>query len=367
MISSAGQNTISQATLNSVRLWLPPLNEQKRIVAKLDALQARAHAAKQALDAISPLLEKFRQSVLAAAFRGDLTREWRARNPDVEPASELLARIRAERRRRWEEANPRKKYVEPEPVDTSELPELPEGWCWASWKDVGWCQNGRAFPSEEYGETGVKLLRPGNLHVSGHVFWTDDNTRRMPESWAQRYPEFIVGSNELVMNLTAQSLKDEFLGRVCLTGPDERCLLNQRIARLTPVLLGAEFCLVLFKSPVFRRYVDSGLNTGSLIQHIFTTQVNDFVFPLPPQEEHAPLVSAIRSSLELVNRVDDSVVSAASQLKDLRRSTLAKAFRGELVPQDPNDEPASVLLERIHAERAASEGNGKKARARARK
>ncbi len=106
---------------------LPPLNEQKRIVAKLEAVQARAEGAKAALDAVGGLLEKFRQSVLAAAFRGDLTREWRAQNPNTEPASALLARIRAERRQRWAAANPKKKYVEPEPVDATNLPELPGG------------------------------------------------------------------------------------------------------------------------------------------------------------------------------------------------------------------------------------------------
>ena len=83
---------------------LPPPREQRRIAAKFEALQQRTRRARTALDAIPPLLEKFRQSVLASAFRGDLTADWRAQNPDVEPASVLLERIREERRRRWEEA-----------------------------------------------------------------------------------------------------------------------------------------------------------------------------------------------------------------------------------------------------------------------
>ncbi len=94
-----------------------------------------------------PLLEKLRQSILAAAFRGDLTKDWRAKHKDVEPASKLLERIRVERRKKWEEAELAKmkakgkapkgdewkaKYKEPEPVDATGLPELPEGWCWAT-------------------------------------------------------------------------------------------------------------------------------------------------------------------------------------------------------------------------------------------
>ena len=95
-----------------------------------------------------PLLEKLRQSILAAAFRGDLTKDWRAKHPDVEPASKLLERIRVERRKKWEEAELAKmkakgkaprddrwkgKYKEPEAVDATGLPGLPEGWAGRAW------------------------------------------------------------------------------------------------------------------------------------------------------------------------------------------------------------------------------------------
>lgn len=118
-----------------------PTGEQRRIVEKIDALQDRSRKAREALSEVGPLLEQFRQSLLAAAFRGDLTADWRAQNPNVEPASELLKRIRKERRQKWEEAELAKyeakgkqppkgwqeKYKEPDPVDESELPELPAG------------------------------------------------------------------------------------------------------------------------------------------------------------------------------------------------------------------------------------------------
>ena len=182
---------------------IPPLNEQRRIVEKIEALMARSRRAKEALDAIPPLLERFRQSVLAAAFRGDLTADWRAQNPDVEPADQLLERIRAERRRRWEEdylakqrAKGKKpkndkwkaKYEEPERVDHRSMPPLPDGWCWARWSEVGLSQNGRAFPSKLYCDDGIKLLRPGNLHVSGEVRWPAEATRFLPTECAERTP-----------------------------------------------------------------------------------------------------------------------------------------------------------------------------------
>ncbi len=167
----ATRDGVNTEQLCEMPVLVPPINEQKRIVAKLDALQARSEAAKEALDAIPPLLEKFRQSVLASAFRGDLTRKWREQNPDVEPASELLARIRAERRRRWQEANPKKQYVEPEPVDATGLPELPERWCWAPLEDLvpaeGGCLRTNGQPGKTEVVGGVPFCSPSPHHGGG--------------------------------------------------------------------------------------------------------------------------------------------------------------------------------------------------------
>src|SRR5205823_9569536 len=132
----------------------------------------------------------------------------------------------------------------------------------------------------DYQDSGIRLLRPGNLYGNGSVGWTERNTRLMPDRYADESADLVVGSGELVINLTAQSLKDDFLGRVCITSEGERCLLNQRLARLTPVVILPRFMLWVFKSVHFRQFV-VGLNTGSLIQHMFTSQLQDFLFPLP--------------------------------------------------------------------------------------
>lgn len=364
-VSGSAQPKLNQKNLNRIPIPIPPLNEQRRIVAKIEELRAHTLRSQQALDEIPALIDQFRQSVLAAAFRGDLTADWRKKNPDIEPAEKLLERIREERRQKWEEAELEKmrakgkepkndtwkdKYQECCDLSTNNLPRLPKNWCWVNWKQIGIDQNGRAFPSKEYSTDGVKLLRPGNLHVSGDIEWTNSNTRYMPEEWAAKYPNYIVQENELVINLTAQSLADEFLGRVCLTRKDERCLLNQRIARLKPSILSPRFCLWLFKSPIFRKYVNT-LNTGSMIQHMFTSQIDEFVFPMPPLKEQGKIIEAIEQQLATIEKVYSMVEDISEDLPILNQSILAKAFRGELVPQDPNDEPASALLDRIRAER----------------
>ena len=158
----------------------------------------------------------------------------------------------------------------------------------------------------------------------------------MPRKWAHDFPEFVVGSRELIMNLTAQSLKDEFLGRVCLTGSGEACLLNQRQARLNPVLALPGFLLWLFKSHVFRRFVDK-LNTGSLIQHMFTSQLADFVLPLPSLDEQNEIVAEVERRLSIIEELESTVDTNLTRAARLRQAILQSAFAGQLVPQGPNE------------------------------
>jgi type I restriction enzyme S subunit len=170
-------------------IGLPPLAQQQRIVMKIEALQKRSRQVREALAEVGPLLEQFRQSVLAAAFRGDLTAAWRTAHPSVEPASELLHRIRAERRRCWEQVelakyeakdqkppmNWKERYKSPELVDDSELPELPEGWCWSRVAELA-SDLPRAIQSGPFGsnllhsefqDTGVLAIGIDNVHRDG--------------------------------------------------------------------------------------------------------------------------------------------------------------------------------------------------------
>ena len=137
---------ISRKNLGTIRLPIPPLNEQHRIVNKIDELFSDLDAGVAALERVQKALKRYRASVLKAAVEGRLTAQWRAEHPDVEPASELLKRILTERRLKWEVEqlskydaagkNPPKnwqsKYTPPVEPDTTDLPELPKGWCWAT-------------------------------------------------------------------------------------------------------------------------------------------------------------------------------------------------------------------------------------------
>ena len=349
---------VTKKQLSELSFALPPLPEQQRIVAAIEQQFSRLDAGVAALRQAQAKLKRYRAAVLKAAVEGKLTKAWRAEHPTTDPASQLLERILTERRAKWE-ADLRAKgkdaakvrYVEPAKPDAASLPELPVRWCWATLSQVAGFQNGRPFPSSEYTSEGIKLLRPGNLYADGTVRWTITNTRYMPAVWAERNPDLIIRDHELVMNLTAQSLKDEFLGRVCITSGDENCLLNQRLARIIPLEeIGRLYVLYMLKSAIFRRFVD-GLNKGSLIQHMFTSQLANFCFPLPPLTEQEQIVAEVERRLSVISQLEAAVEANLKRAERLRQSILKEAFAGRLVPQDPNDEPASVLLERIRADR----------------
>lgn len=270
--------------------------EQQAIVGEIEKARSLAAQARDHLENVGRAIERCRQAVFAAACSGRLTADWRASRGRIDDG---------------------------EPV----------GWLQAEVGSLFDIQNGRAFPSKEYGgEGGVRLLRPGNLSATGEVTWADDRTVRLPSSWAEKHPGFVLGRGELVMNLTAQSLKDEFLGRVCIKRDSEPALLNQRIARfrnrtdedLRP------YALIYFKSARFRRFVNE-LDSGTLIRHMHSKQIISHVMPMPPTDEREEIVKRTERLLKLGDSITDHINKASHKVDRSSQAVLAKAFHGELI------------------------------------
>lgn len=296
---------------------VPPAPEQRRIVAKIDSLSAKSKRARDHLDHIPCLVEKYRQAVLEAATDGRLTKSWASSSG------------------------------------------LDGSWRKVSWSDAGETLNGRAFPSSEYASEGVKLLRPGNLAANGKLVWTDKNTRFLPRAFVKDFQRHYIHGAAILINLTAQSLDDQFLGRACISGAGDEFFLNQRIALFRPKCMTERFCLYVLKSPSFRQFVDGGLNAGSLIQHVHTKQLERFVFPVPCRLEQEEIVLRIETAFAWIDRLASEAANAYKLIDRLDQAVLAKAFRGELVPQDPADKLASALLERVRAARVGTAPTGR--------
>jgi type I restriction enzyme, S subunit len=348
-------------------LPLPPFPEQTRIADALDELFSDLDAGVAALTRVREKLKLYRASVLKAAVEGALTAEWRAEHPHAEPASELLQRILAERRRRWEEEqlakfkakdqeppnNWKAKYMEPVAPDTTNLPPLPEGWCWVSLAHLTPSARG----SVKTGPFG-SLLKKYEHQTSGVPVLGIENIDRM---------RFVRGSKIHISQAKANDLAeydakpgDVLISRSGTVG--EVCVVPEDIGvaristNLMRVRLNAEamtpyfFCLLFNGSPAVLSQVSS-LCSGSTRDFLNNEILAALLFPLPPLPEQEAIVELVEDQLSISEHLEADLDAKVKNAQALRQAILRYAFTGQLVPQDPNDEPASILLKRIAAER----------------
>jgi len=338
--------------LKQMPIPLPPLAEQQRIIAKIEALFAQSRRGREALDAVPDLLTKFRQAVLAAAFRGDLTR----RNAVDEPASVLLERIRAERRRQWEEdlrakgKDPsRHEYKEPAPPDTTDLPELPEGWVWTTTEQLAAPEKyamaigpfGSNLLAREYQDEGVPLIFVRNIR-SGIFIGPD--TRYVTPKKAKELHAHRVDPGDIL----ATKMGDP-PGDACLYPEDHPPAITTSDGvkwRLSPFLPHKMYFVHAINSSLVREQIIK-ITQGVAQQKISLKRFKTVVVPLAPLSEQCRIVARIEALFARADILEAQVAATRHRLEQVDQAILARAFRGELVPQDPSDEPASALLERI--------------------
>jgi len=354
------QPNISPKEIEEFPVPLPPLNEQKRIVAAIESLRERSQKARSALSAIPELCDKFRQSVLAAAFRGDLTADWREQNPDVEPASVVLERIRLERRLKWQEKELRRmkfqgktpkddkwkqKYKEPDKIEELadiELPDLPDGWVWLSADEcTSWITDGE-HATPERSEEGIYLLSARNV-LNGRV--SLDKVDFVSEQVHRKLEERLkIEPGDVFLSCSGT------VGRSCVVPPDVQCSLVRSVAVLKPLFEMGEYLSLSIRSPYVQSQIEQK-KTQTAQSNIFQGRIKTLAIPIAPLNEQKVIIEQITEAFRFIQSVEQIIQLLDDRGEHLDRSILAKAFRGELVEQDPNDEPAAVLLERIRVDR----------------
>ena len=346
------QKNINMSILKSMQFPLAPRAEQSRIVAKIRSLLADGKTSRQALNKILPVLKRFRQTVLTKAFRGELTQ----RDPNDEPAEKLLERVRRERQKKWEEdlrakgKDPKKyKYKEQEPVVARNLAPLPQSWVWTSLSEV--CtkiQDGTHFSPPNFTnlKDGVPYITAKNIKPHGvdlsKITYVSKSTheeiykRCNPEKGDVLYIKDGATTGLGVIN--ELDFPFTMLSSLALLKPDKR-------------LLNSRFLKHYLNSPeAFRRMTRR--MTGTAIKRIILRRIRTAEFPLAPLNEQNCIVTKIDELFSFADQIEESVKKARKRVEMIEQAILVRAFRGELVAQDPNDEPASALLERIRARRS---------------
>ncbi len=325
-----------------------PSAEQTRIADKLDAVLTRVDACRDRLDRIPDILKRFRQSVLDAASLGKLTMDWRARNPGKANARKLVNALT----KAHEVAGGHQKGNASEPTDgvhDLNASNLPDGWQVITLKDA--CEPGRPItygilkPGPEL-EDGVPYIRvadfPGNrLHTQG--------IKRTSPSIDSQFKRSRLRPDDLLLSIRGS------VGRLIKIPAElNNANITQDTARLSiSPLLNADFVMYCLLAPAMQRRMQKATR-GVAVRGINIGDVRALQMPLPSNDEQAEIVRRVEALFSFADKLQVRFTAARAHTDHLTPALLAKAFRGELVAQDPNDEPASALLARIAADRAAA-------------
>ncbi len=367
---------ISLSDVRALRLPIPPLPEQHRIVAEIEKQFTRLDAGVAALERARANLKRYRASVLKAACEGRLVpteaESARAEGRDYEPADRLLAHILKERRAKWEadqlaklqaqgkmskDHKWKEKYQEPPGPDTTDLPELPEGWRWASPEQLSASDDyalaigpfGSNLKVSDYTKDGIPLVFVRNIRTQ--TFGGNSTSYISKEKAEELRPHWVSSGDILITKMGDP--------------PGDACLYpsGQSTAVITADCIKFRPCNILSFPVYFVFAINSqvvrpqilAITKGVAQLKVSLGRFKTIAFPLPPLAEQRRIVSELERRLSVINELESVVTANLKRAERLRQSILKRAFEGKLVPQDPKDEPASVLLERIRAERTRRE------------
>jgi type I restriction enzyme, S subunit len=351
---------------------LAPTIEQHRIVAKIEELFSEIDKGVESLETAKAQLRVYRQSLLKHAFEGKLTAQWRRDNPDqVVPAEQLLEQIKQAREERyqqqleeWEGAVKRwkkegekgKKPTKPRmskelpPLTTeelNELTELPEGWRWMRVAELGDVQLGRQrSPNNRSKDFPTKYIRAANLTNTGLDLDDLLDMEFTPDERQRYYLRF----GDVVLSEASGSASQ--VGKPAVWKNQlEDCCFQNTVIRVQPPLQFSDFLFWVFKT-YYLTGVFSREAGGVGINHLSAGKLASLAVPITSLSEANKILGIVSEKLSVIEHLEETICTSLVQADALRQSILKKAFSGQLVPQDPTDEPASQLLERIKAEKS---------------
>ncbi len=367
----------------SVSIRIPPLNEQRCIVAKIEELFSELDKGVESLRTAREQLKVYRQAVLKHAFEGKLTAQWREENAaKLESPEQRLARIQQDREARyqrqiaeWEAAvatwetkgkegkKPRSpKAMKPlSPIAVKELsglPVLPSGWIYMRAEDIAGFITKGTTPRKDLlysGSGAIPFVKVYNLTKTGFLDFSVDPTFVSLETHNGFLARSKVYPGDVLMNIVGPPL-----GKVSIV-PDSypEWNINQAIAIYRSSVVSSQFMAAYLSSEsAVRAMIKKSKATAG--QFNLTLEVcRDVLIPVASEAEQREVESLIASKMSEIDHVDQTITASLERADALRQSILKKAFSGQLVPQDLNDEPASTLLERIKAGKAGQAKPGK--------
>ncbi len=322
---------INRNDLYSISIPLPPLFEQQRIAEKLESLLGKMKEAKALLDEIPEIIQNLRQSILAAACSGRLTEEWRQQNPNT-----VMRNLH---------------NVEQEDVNADlaaagyDLRDMPESWFVTSIKHLGRVKGGKRLPKGgklvDY-NTGYPYIKAGDLK-NGTV--TLNQLEYLTPEVQKRIKNYTVADGDIYVTIVGAYIGDAGIIPKELNGAN----LTENAAKICGLSnCNNKYLAFWLRSAIAQELIRNRISSaaqGKLALH----RIETIAVPLPSIGEQEEIVRFVESLFSKADDLETQFKEALELVEPVPEIILSKAFRGELVPQDPNDEPASVLLARILA------------------
>jgi len=312
--------------LCKIEVNFPDYSGQKNIFEKKLIIERKNNELESEIQTQKQLLSQLKQSILQEAIQGKLTADWREQNPNTEPASELLKRIKAEKDQLIKDKKIKKEKALP-PITKEEIPfELPEGWVWCRLGDVTTYLNGKGFDSTDFKKNiGVKCIKITNAGV-GVIIETDDT---LPLEFEDEYSAYLVYENDIVIALTRPYIADGLKVSLCPKSYD-KSLLNQRVAvvracsniqnRFIYKYLRTKFVLDGYK----REFDSTGQQPNLKTEH-----VTNLLFPLAPVEEQKAIVERVEILMKKCQALEKEIKTSEANAQMLMQAVLKEAFEGK--------------------------------------
>ena len=297
--------------------------------------------------------KKLRQKVLDLAIHGKLVKQ----DPNDEPASILLDRIRAEKARLVKEGKIKKSDLIEKPISEDEIPfEVPEGWEWCRFGNVAYFLNGDRsanYPNKnEYVPQGIAWINTGHIEPNGYL-----STSSMNYITEEKYNS--LSSGKIEKGDLVYCLRGATYGKVAKVVPYEKGAVASSLMIIRLLDINFRDYIFTYLKTSFSKEQLLKFANGAAQPNLAAKDVSKYLIPLPPLAEQHRIVKAVDElfeQIDIIERSEKELEEAASKTRD---KLLNLAIQGHLVPQDPNEEPASVLLERIRAEKARLVKEGK--------
>ena len=338
-IVGVGRANVSLTNLKDLIIPFPPLNEQKRIVFKIEELLTKVDAGIRELKQAKKQLKILRHSVLKFAFEGKFTAEWRNVNKhDIESASELLERVKEKKKKIT------KNYKELS-VEISKY-DLPEEWELTNFESIiedkliGFV---KAMKYQNNQGIGIPYVKMNNITIEGKL---DLDDIVYVEANKEEIKKYTLNKGDILFN-TRNSY--ELVGKTAIVTDDNHLrIFNNNIMRIRPFKdINPFFISYQLNSDHFKDYIMHEKKATTNICALYSKDIMPAPIIIPPFEEQEKIVEEIETQFSKIDKTEKNIDITLIQAQRLRKSVLIKAFEGELVPQDHTDESAKKILEHI--------------------